>query len=346
MCCYKHLAKIDRIRIEKLLIAKKSVAEIARIIRVSRMTIYREIERGKYLHTNPLTHKDEYRYSSDLAEEVYQNNLRAKGVAIKLSNDYQFANYIEKKIADEKYSPKAVLEEIKRDNIPFKTSICFKTLYNYIDKGVFLRITNKDLPVKKDKRRRYRIINTVRLNKPGESIEKRPSYINERSDFGHWEMDTVIGKKSSKYCLLVLTERMTRKELIRKIPGKKADNVVEELNKLELLLGKRFTKIFKTITVDNGCEFMYCDEMEKSIINPEEKRVKIYYCHPYTSWERGSNEVANRLIRRFLPKSYDFDDVPEEQINYIESWINNYPREIFGYGTSEHKYREAIAGFT
>ncbi|MDO5085434.1 MAG: IS30 family transposase [Erysipelotrichaceae bacterium] len=345
MRTFSHLTRKQRIILEHMYNSKSSIKDIANKLKVHISTVYRELKRGTFIKRNTYY---EYvtSYSGDLAQERYENLMQAKGVSIKLGNDHNYANYIEKKIVDEKYSPKAILEEIKRENISFKTTICFKTLYNYIDKGVFLRLTNKELPVKAYKRRKYKRVREKKESVLGESIEKRPSEINERDTFGHWEMDTVIGKKSSKYCLLVLTERTTRKELIRKMPGKKASNVVYEIDKLENEYGSMFSKIFKTITVDNGCEFAKCSEMENSILNPGKKRVKIYYCHPYTSWERGSNEVANRLIRRFLPKSNSFDHVPEEHIKYIECWMNNYPRSIFGYRTAEQMYQEELSGFT
>lgn len=106
------------------------------------------------------------------------------------------ASYIEDKIANENYSPDAILGEIEAKNLTFETTICPRTLYSYIDKGVFLRITNKDLP-HRGKRKEGRHYRNVRVARPprGESIEKRPAEIKRRETFGHWEMDTVVGRK-------------------------------------------------------------------------------------------------------------------------------------------------------
>lgn len=110
-------------------------------------------------------------------------------------------------------------------------------------------------------------------------------------------MDTVVGLRGkSKKSLLVLTERKTRKEIIMELKRNTAAEVVKSLNKLERKWGKMFYKVFKTITVDNGSEFADFEGMEKAA-RRKGSRVKLYYCHPYSSCERGSNENQNRMIR-------------------------------------------------
>lgn len=144
-------------------------------------------------------------------------------------------------------------------------------------------------------------------------------------------MDSVIGQRGkSKNTLLTLTERKTRAEIIFKLPDHSAEAVVAAVDRLEKRWGEMFKTVFKTITVDNGTEFAYCAELERSAIG-EGKRTKMYYCHPYSSWERGTNENNNRLIRRHIPKGVDFEDTTDEEIKYIETWINNYPRGIFDF---------------
>ena len=122
----------------------------------------------------------------------------------------------------------------------FSTTICVTTLYSYIDKGIFLKLTNKDLPVKKNKKRGYHKVKKqqARAN-AGESIEKRPEEIDKREEFGHWEMDSVIGKRGkSKNTLLVLTERKTRDEIIFKLPDHTAEAVVAAVDRLERKWGE------------------------------------------------------------------------------------------------------------
>lgn len=132
----------------------------------------------------------------------------------------------------------------------------------------------------------------------------------------------------------MLTERSTREEIIRKMPNKTQKSVKRALDRLEKSYGNKFSEKFKTITVDNGSEFLNSEEMEKSIRDPEKKRFKIYYAHPYSSWERGSNENANKLIRRFVPKGTDIGKLKNKDVQRIEYWMNNYPRRIFGYRTA------------
>ena len=180
----------------------------------------------------------------------------------------------------------------------------------------------------------------------GESIEQRPEEIDEREEFGHWEGDTVYsgkGKRKTTRALLTLTERKTRKEIIIAIPNRKAETVVKALDALERKLGaRRFRAIFKSITFDNGTEFAAAEELERSCVNKRLPRTKVYFCHPYSSWERGTNENTNGMIRRRFPKGTNFAAVTNAQIAQAENWINNYPRKILGYKSSEIVFRECL----
>ena len=191
--------------------------------------------------------------------------------------------------------------------------------------GLFANIHQIDMPYQKRQKKDIPVtrINVRNVDKP--SITDRPEDIKKRDTFGHWEMDTVYsGKNKSKVCLLVLTERSTRREIIMKMKDRSASSTVKCLNKLYRSYGSMvFRKIFKTITVDNGTEFSDYKNMTKY------NKTKIYYCHPYSSWERGSNENANKLIRRFIKKGEDISQYTDRQIKDIENWINNLPRKIF-----------------
>ena len=235
-------------------------------------------------------------------------------------------------MVEERLSPCAALGRIKRDKV-CRTSISKTTLYRYIRSGdIFSRLAMKDVKLKK---RHYQKA-TVKQPPKGTSIEKRPLEIAARDSFGHWEMDCVLGRKYSKDTILAFTERLTRFEIVYKMPDHKAATVVRFVNKLERRFGKNFRKIFKSITVDNGVEFSDCAGLERSIYGG--KRTSVYYCHPYTSCERGSNERMNREIRRLIPKGTDLCGISDEHIRAVESWVNNYPREIFGYATSAEMF--------
>lgn len=336
----------DRIRIETLIRADYRVVDIAKHIGVHRSTIYNELKRGRYMHTNS-DYTEETRYSSDLAQRKANENLKARGTQLKIGNDIKYADYIENKIANENYSPAAVLGELKAQGKEeaFTVKVCTTTLYSYIDKGVFLKLTNKDLPVKRKKKRKYRKLQRVqKRDTAGESIEKRPKKIDKRIEFGNWEMDSVIGKRGkSKNTMLVLTERKTRNEVIFKLPNGTDEAVVAALDKLEKRWGvDMFKRIFKTITVDNGKEFSDVEGLQRSAIRRGEARTKLYYCHPYSSWERGTNEVTNKMIRRKIPKGTNFDGCTDEDIAKIEEWINNYPRKIHGYRSAKELFDKEI----
>jgi len=278
-----------------------------------------------------------FRYCADAGQRRYHENGQKKGAGLKIGHDHKLAKHIESRIKKDKYSPDAVIGEIKEKGLKFEVSICTKTLYNYIDNEVFANITNKDLPVKRSRKKgQYRKVRVSLTNLRGTSIEERPAHIENRTEYGHWEMDCVVGKQgTSAATLLVLTERMTREEIIRKMPDRTQASIKQELDKLERRHRKRFSQKFKTITVDNGPEFLNSLELEASVRDLGKKRVKLFYAHPYSSWERGSNENANKLIRRFIPKGTDINNYSAEEIRRIEHWMNNYPRKIHGYKSAK-----------
>lgn len=342
----RQLKWVDRIRLETLYNAGHKATEIAAVLHVHRSTIYNELKRGKYEHLNS-DYTTEMRYSADLAQRKCEENLKVRGTQLKIGNDIKLANYIEDKIVNEDFSPAAVLGQIGAQGgwNQFHAKICVTTLYSYIDKGIFLRLTNKNLPVKKNKKRKYnKVQRHQKRAEAGTSIEERPEEIETREEFGHWEMDSVIGKRGkSKNTLLVLTERKTRNEIIFKLPDHTDESVVAALDKLEHRWGTAmFKAIFKTITVDNGSEFADVSGMERSVIPAEGRRTKLYYCHPYSSWERGTNEVTNKMVRRKVPKGTDFDSKTNEEISEIEKWINDYPRKIHGYRTAGELFEEEV----
>lgn len=340
---YKHLTYTDRIRIEKWLKEGYTCRQIADKLRVHISTIYREIHKGEYQRLNGDTWEYYTAYSPDIAEKHYQDNLRAKGADLKIGKDHELAAYIENTILTKKCSPAAALACAALEGRTFKTSVCAETIYSYIDKGVFLNLTNKDLPEKARRHRKHHKVRKASRPPVGEIIDDRPENINTREEFGHWEMDTVYSaKNSTRRCLLVLTERKTRKEIILLIQDRTAKSVVRALDRLERRYGSNFRKIFKTITVDNGMEFSDIEGMLKSVIR-RGNRTQIYYCHPYSSWERGSNENLNRMIRRQFPKGTNFAKVTSYTVRQVEFWMNNFPRKVLGYKTAEMVFQDCLA---
>ena len=327
---FSHLQWKDRLRIEKMLKEKKSKSEIARTLRVDYTTIMREIKRGLTVQrdTNLV---DREVYCAETAERKYQENLRAKGPDLKIGNDHELAEYIENKIADEGYSPQAALYKIEEDNLSFSVTLSKWTIYKYIDAGVFLRLTNKSLPMGGKKKQKHDKVRPARAPK-GDSIEDRPEEVATREEPFHWEMDSVLSAKEggSKKRFLTMTERTSRADLMFLMPDGTMASVVAVLDMLEKKLGSfNFRRIFQTITVDNGSEFQDWEGMTRAV-DGEGDRTHIYYCHPYSAYERGSNENGNRMIRRKVPKGTDFTGITEEDTLQVQRWVNEYPRGILG----------------
>ncbi len=339
----KQLDRDDRIKLEALFRAGLKKTAIAEQMGVHLSTIYREWDRGKYQHLNS-DYTTEWRYSAEKAEAVHQLNATAKGAPLKIGGNFAVAEFIERMIIEEHYSPAAVCALLREDEYlsEYGITFCRATIYKYIDDGnIFPNVTNHDLPERGERKREYKQVREKKAPH-GRSIEERDPEIEKREEPGHWEMDTVVGKKKTKARLLVLSERATRREIIIRIKDGRAETVQKALDRLERIYGKAFYKVFKTITVDNGSEFGDGSGIEKSC-RRKSKRTTVYFCHPYTSCERGTNENINRMIRRRFPKGTDFDTVTAAEVQAVEDWINNYPREILGYKSASFKFAEAFS---
>jgi len=327
----KHLTFEERIKLEALNKWGLSADCIGKQLERDKKTIERELAKGQVeqITTNLIKYEI---YSADAGQKEHDERAAGKGPALKLGKDHKLAEYLENNIGtgEGKFSPYAAIENIKNSNLVFETDICCKTVYNYLDMNLFLTISNKDLPVKKNGiKRDYHKIRQAITNQKGTSIADRPIEIDLREEYGHWEMDTVVGKQGTKTALLVLSERMARQELIFKIESKSQSEVIRVIDAMECHYGDRFKDIFKSITTDNGGEFLDFLGIEKPSLS-EAKRTTMYFAHPYSSWERGTNENINRMIRRFIPKGVDIAGFSHQDISRIQTWLNNYPRKILG----------------
>jgi IS30 family transposase len=327
---WKQLSEKERYKIEALFQKGYTAAEIGASLtpKRDRRTIEREIARGMTLQRNSdLTEK--YVYLADVGQRKHDELAAAKGRGLKIGHDHDLARHIEKKIKEDRWSPDAVIGNIRAEGLPFHTSICTKTLYSYIDREIFAGISNKDLWVKKDgsPKRDYKKIRTVALNnKNGKSITERPKEIDERTEQGHWEIDLVVGKQGTKPVILTLVERKMRKSLYVLVKNKTQKEVIAAIRRLKRRVKGDFSAVFQSITADNGSEFLDSEAIKKAA-----KCGEVYYAHPYSSWERGSNENGNKILRRFVPKGTDIGKLTVEDLQRIEDWVNNYPRKILGY---------------
>ena len=338
----KHLDYSERLSIERWWNRdKRTKVEIAELLDRNEKTIRNEIKRGlvKNLTTDLI---EIWVYSADVAQQRYEYYLKAKGPKLKIDNDYKLKEYVEKSIKEDKKSPEVIAKDIKE--MDFKTTMCARTIRNNIASGDIYDIELKDMIYNKKHKNKNKDKRVCIKVPPEKSIDYRPKEANTREEYGHWEGDLVVGRRKKGAVLLTFTERKTREEIIIKLASKKAEEVAKALDKLERKYGKEFNKKFKTITFDNGGEFRSWRLLERSYDRRKKKpRTIVYYAHPYCSGERGSNENSNRLIRRFIPKKTDITQISEEFIQWIEDWINNYPRAMFNYKSTNKILEEMCA---
>lgn len=335
----KHLTFEEREELEAIVTknnkrAKKhkmSQRKIAKRMGVSPATLSRELKRGRVILRDSQW-REVISYSAMKAQDDYDDKASAKGPQLKIGSNKELAKKIEDYIVDKKYSPYAAIESLKGDPSYEKTPISVRTLYNYIENDYLPNVTKKDLPRKgKSSKRKYARITRRIKDVDAKCIDDRPKAADKRSELGHWEMDCMeSGRGKGRSCLLVLAERRSRQALICKLRSQTQREVQLCLDRLERQMGlKRFKKIFKSITVDNGSEFLDWRNLEKSCVSKRGAlRTQIYYCHPYRSWERGTNEQINGQLRRFIPKGCAISEYSKKDILEIQEWLNNYPRKI------------------
>ena len=328
----KKLTERERFYIEKALKNKIPVAQIAVDLNCSRQTVYNEIKRGQVLQTDGI--KDFYVYAYDVGQRIHDEASRNKGRTPKLQQDDEYLEQISYWIKKMKYSPQAARYKVGN-------KLCIKSIYNYVYSGKLQSVSVYDLPYARPKKKKKSAVAKRKYSR-GKSIEQRPEYINNRDVYGHWEMDTVYSSKDDLHCLLVLTERMTRDEKVIRMKDRTMNSTIKALDSLERSMGTpSFRNTFKTITCDNGVEFSDFESIERSC-RTKGKRTEVYYCHPYSSYERGSNENLNRMIRRWIPKGDDIGLYSPADIRFIEDWINDYPRPMFN-GMSSREYCVSVS---
>ena len=321
----KHVTSSDRQIIEKLYRKGYSVAQIADLLGFHRSSIYRELHRGRVIHLN--SQLEQYvTYSADRADDEARLRSSSHGPSLKIANDFALVNEFNHLILHHKLSLYAARQVILQRGMDVRVSL--RTLYNYVHRFGF-PILPHDLIHRPKKHSKKPVRKRLAHNNVlAQSIELRPEYINDRSELGHHEMDTVVGPPGSSHVLLVLTERKTRIEHILLMKDKTQQSVCKALNSLERYYGARFYELFKSITCDNGTEFLDAAGITKSCRRKDFARTQLFYAHPYCASERGSNENANRLIRRFLPKGTYLSSLTQKDLDHLAMWMNKYPRKL------------------
>lgn len=332
---YRRIDWNDRLLIEKLYNKNRTCSYIAQILGFSASSVYREVKHGLYPHLGAETTRRPFRYSAQIAQDYADYHATSKGTQIKLGNNYGFAADVAQQVKHG-ISIDIIVNQKKRVK---EWTVSTSTLYRYIDRGYIPGVTNKHLPEKL--RRKSRKSGKVKATRAPKRlpIDRRPTYINRRLSFGHWEMDSVIGTAEGKrQSLLVLTERLTRFEIIFRASSKTAAATTTALDRI---ISKFPHGTFQTITVDNGSEFQDCHGMEHD--RQGNKRLTVYYCHPYSSCERGSNERNNRIIRRYFLKGKSMAKVTQKDCDKVAALINAMPRKILDYETAAGLFNRYIA---
>ena len=342
-----YLTFTQRHTIEIMLKDGKDPKEIALAVGKHYTTIYREINRGtvEFLNWDYTTRLE---YCSDVGQRITQERAKNKGLEKKLAQETELLDRISYLIKEKKYSPYAVLQKLKKSG-DCSVSMCETTLYKYIHEGLVPGVSDKDLYIKANKKKKKKKegpVEKIRF-KRGNSIERRPDAANSRNEYGHWEMDTVYSGQcvKDKSALLVLTERKTLDEYFFLMPDRTLNSTISALDELEKKLGyDTFRKKFKTITVDNGVEFGDSSLIERRCTDNAFKRTEVFFCHPYASYERGQNENQNRFVRRWVKKGGSLNAYTLEEWIQIAGWVNDYPRRKFnGMSTNEYKASLGIA---
>lgn len=336
---YHHLTYKDRCAIQTLVNQKDKNGKrlfnnsyIAKYLGVNRSTISRELNKRKqhkmYIRTGKTSLKP---YNATYAQNDYHFKRGLSKGKYKLRKYTEMALFIENKIKNDKWSPDVIVGYMKRHNYFKKNGyapITVPTIYNAIRYGIINVKIQDTRRMKEIIKYKHHDKNTLPASKIPYSIELRPEEINNRLIFGHFEIDTVIGSSRGKHeCLLTMTERKTRFEMIFKISSKSSEEVNNKIIQIKTYVNKHFYKIFKSFSTDNGSEF-------SGLINLfSNSKTSVYYCHPYCSGEKGTNEKHNSLIRYFIPKKTLIENYSNEDINKVAEWMNNYPRKILNYKT-------------
>ncbi len=309
---YSQLTQCQRYQIHALLKSDHNQTEIAEIIRVHKSTISREVNRNQ----------GQRGYRPKQAHRKAINRRKRERRRIQP----QIWAWIEKRIRED-WSPEQISLWLRKYK---ETSVSHEWIYQYIyaDKRAGGDL-HKHLRCQKKRRKRYgsndrrgELANRV-------SIEQRPAVVEERKRLGDWEADTVIGKKSP-YALVTLVERKSRFTLLKKINHRTAAATKEAI--VQMMKPYRLKTL--TITCDNGKEF--ADHLRIA----EELNTDVYFAHPYSSWERATNENTNGLLRQYFPKGSDFAEITLEQELFAQRRLNTRPRKCLDLETPEMVFFE------
>lgn len=310
---YQHLTTFERARIETLLGNGFSINKIAKKLGRSPSTISRELRRN--ISQNGL-------YQSEIAHSSYEARRRKCIPKGKLNTT--LITLIEEKLK-QTWSPEQIVGRL------LNGTLCFKTIYRWIYQGF---LVNRDTDVLRHKGKRQKPQETRGRFNIGKSISKRPKEVRKRESFGHWELDSVVsGRGKSKGCLATFLERKTRWYIALFMPDRTSSSMENAIRTLHSLLPQG---AIKTATVDRGKEFGCYQVIESEL------GFDIFFADPYSSWQRGSNENANGLLREFYPKATDLAKVKKDDLEHSLALINQRPRKCLGWQTAHEVFEKEL----
>ena len=321
----KHLIQEERGMIQVLHSQGLTLRAIAEYVRCAHTTVYYELRRGTPVKKSARGRQPVY--TAKRGQAAYEEHRKNCRRPLKLATTVAeaFIQELSTAVRDESASIDEFIGRVKLESRYAPNQIlCTKSIYNMLHRSK-LPFTVFDVPQLLN-RKKHR--NWTRKHKRlrGTSIDQRPKKIAERLEIGHWEADTVIGHREGKEsCVFTLVEMVTHKYIAIKISGRTTKGVQEAMAQLRRLYGKRFSAVFKSITADNGAEFQDFNKYE------ERYGTKIYFAHPFSSWERPQNERHNEMLRQYLPKGKSVDEYSADEILRMADKMNARPRKSLGY---------------
>lgn len=322
---YKRLTYEDRVKIELLNNEGMKPSKIAKMISRHRSTVLNELARF------PRSYTASKAQAQAVAKATARNGTR------KLGHDKRLLKYVHEKLKL-RWSPQQIGKKLRADFKKDKRMrASHETIYTYIyllPRGELKRELISYLRQGKKSRYRKRNKATERRGKLPNiiSIEERPALVAKRSVAGHWEGDLIVGK-GHKSALGTIVERKTRTVIMVPLKAQDALSVRKAFEKELLNLPKQMCK---SLTYDNG------HEMAEHSLFTSNTKMKVYFAHPNSPWERGTCENTNGLIRQFFPKGTDFNKVSRKEIKKVQKMLNERPRAVLGYKTPKDVFEKEV----
>jgi IS30 family transposase len=290
----------------------RSQCEIAKCTGVSQATISKDLKRNSFRYGKRLKLR---KYIALHAQHYADSRKERFTQPRKFTPD--MLRFVHNKLTEEEWSPSQIAGYARKAGIPI---VCVERIYQYIRQNKCGGVTVYKHCRHKLKHRKRCITSNVGNIPNRRSIHSRPSVVSTRERFGDWEMDLIQGKNNT--FILTMVERQTRYLDMIKLPnGKRSDGVVQAVK--ELL--QPYKEKIMTITTDNGVEFSNHEQISEIL------DITVYFTDPYSSWQKGTIENTNKLIRQYIPKKTDFNTLSDKYIQQIENKLNNRPRKVSGF---------------